>query len=163
MSHLISHVLLCSVLYLLAQVIRKRGSVTLHGMEGHIPLVVCLFPVICGFFFSYFGSLAIQDPDFEDRVTGWMVLALAVALAGVLLHYLTFRVVANERYFLVRSLWQDRIIHFDRPFRLKVASDGRTFRLLQGKTTAKLNWIVTGYPEFLGLVRTMSGGAEDEG
>lgn len=162
MSHLISHFLLFAALYLLAKVIRKRGSVTFRGLEGRIPLVVCLFPVICGYLFSYFGCLAIQDPDPEDRVTGWILLLLAVALAGVFLHYLTFRVVANGRHFLVRSLWRDRMIHFDRPFELKIAADGRTFRLFQGKTRAKLNWIVTGYPEFLGVVLAMTQAAEDE-
>lgn len=141
------------VMWLIARTIREEATETSCGLESSVGRVVLIFPSIVLILFTWIGCLAVQDPDPDDRITGYVLFGVAVLLGIYLIHLASYRLVANQERMMSRSLIaRERRIDFTQRFDLAWADDDSWFRARQGSTSIKISSLVHGYPQLFDLV-----------
>lgn len=148
---MVTHFLAEMVMAGLKKSVRKHASSNADGLSGGIGIGICILPLVIAPLFGAFAYGAIRDPDFEDRIAGYVVLTLTLGLLILFLHYVTYRVEGTTEWIRTRSVVaRPKVIHLLEPYTLSYKDDALLIQ--QRRTCIKISWIINGHQDFRDLV-----------
>jgi len=151
-THTMVDLLTHLVISLLKKSTGGAAETTWNGISGRIGLPVVLMALIPAGLSVALGCLAINDPDPEDRMAGYLVLIISMVFILICVHFFTYRIYTNHHLLIADSLlMKERIIDLEQPFSL-VEKDEGIIILSQNRKKIRISWNVKGHLDFRALV-----------